>query len=313
MTKDIRPALDAHEVRHILEACIGHSPQSVKRISSGQISSTFECLANGESYIVQFNEPDMAAGLTIERRFSKRLSEAGIPLRQVICDGEHDELRWTVTRKAVGERMTALTGEAYGGALPSVFDTLIALSAVDVTDTVGYGWMDENAMGGWETWEAHLSFVREEEPVGMFYGKWHGLFDTTFLERDRFDEYFREMTRLSEGLGAPRRLVHGGFGYDNVLIHEGQVSAVLDWQDARFGDPLLDVAYLDFWPSGFDLVDLYESHCGRKGLSHENYRHRIRCYKYYIGLDAMRFFAKTDNRGAYDQVVEIVEDLKNGL
>jgi hygromycin-B 4-O-kinase len=146
----------------------------------------------------------------------------------------------------------------------------------------------------------------------MFYGKWHGLFDTTFLERDRFDEYFREMTRLSEGLGAPRRLVHGGFGYDNVLIHEGQVSAVLDWQDARFGDPLFDVAYLDFWPSGFDLVDLYESHCGKKGLLHENYRHRITCYKYYIGLDAMRFFAKTENRGAYDQVLEIVEDLKDG-
>jgi hygromycin-B 4-O-kinase len=313
MTQDIRPAMDAHEVREILEGCIGHSPQSVRRISSGQISSTFECLANGEPYIVQFNEPDMAAGLTIERRFSKRLSEAGIPLRQVICDGEHDELRWTVTRKAVGERMTALTRDACEGALPSVFDTLIALSAVDVTDTVGYGWMDENAMGGWETWEAHLSFVREEEPVGMFYGKWHGLFDTTFLERDRFDEYFREMAQLSEGIRAPRRLVHGGFGYDNVLIHEGQVSAVLDWQDARFGDPLLDVAYLDFWPSGFDLVELYESHCGKKGLSHENYRHRILCYKYYIGLDAMRFFARTENRGAYDQVVEIVEDLKNGL
>lgn len=313
MTRDIRPAVGPHEVRLILEDCIGHPPQRVDRVSSGQISSTFECLVKGEPYIVQFSEPELATGLAIERRFGQKLSQAGIPLREVICDGEHDGLAWTVTRRAAGKRMTALTREAYEGALPSVFDTLIALSAVDIADTVGYGWLDEDGQGGWESWEAHLSFVGEEEPEEMFYGKWHGLFDTTFLERDRFDGYFREMARLSEELRAPRRLVHGGFGYDNVLVHEGQVSAVLDWQDARFGDPLFDVAYLDFWPSGFDLVDLFESHCGRKGLVHDDYRHRIRCYKYYIALDAMRFFAKTENRGAYDQVIQIAEGLKNGV
>ena len=135
-----------------------HPPQKVSRISSGLISSTFECLVEGEPYVVQFTEPDMANGLTIERRFGRQLSQAGVPLRQVLCDGALDGLKWTVTKRAVGERMTALTREAYEEALPSVFDTLIALSSVDITRTVGFGWLDEDGNGGWESWETHLLF-----------------------------------------------------------------------------------------------------------------------------------------------------------
>jgi hygromycin-B 4-O-kinase len=309
MTRDIRAQIDVPVVSQILEGCIGHAPAEVKRIASGQISSTFECIGTGASHIVQFTEPGMATGLDIERRFGQRLSQAGVPLREVVCDGVHDGLRWTVTRKVVGEGMTALSGEAYEESLPSVFDTLLSLSSIDVSDTEGFGWLDERGRGGWETWEGHLASVQEEEPEEKFYGKWHGLFETTTLERRRFEGFFRSMRRLLDGLEAPRRLVHGGFGYDNVLVHEGKVSAVLDWQDARFGDPLFDVAYLDFWDSGVDLVDLFEAHCGERGVLHEGYRTRIRCYKYYIGLDAMRFFAKTDNRDAYEGAVQILERL----
>jgi len=310
MVKDLRPTIDANTVAQILEGCIGEQPLEVSRVSSGLISATFECIAAAGSLIVQFNEPDMAKGVIVERRFKERLKNAGVPLREVLCDGIHEGLKWTVTKKVPGERMTALEPEDYRAALPSVFDVLIAVSGVDVASTSGFGWFDEQGQGMWETWQAHLSFVQEEEPEGMFYGSWHGLFDTTFLERDRFREYASEMVRLSEDISVPRQLVHGGFGYDNVLVEHGSVSAVLDWQDARFGDSLLDLAYLDFWPSGFDLSDMFESHCRTRGIHHHHYRGRVKCYKYYIGLDAMRFFAKTDNQDAYDQVVRIVEELK---
>ena len=310
MTTDIRPRIDVGVVSRIFERCIGHAPEEVNRIGSGLISSTFECAGRGEPFVVQFAEPDMGTGVDVERRFGQRLTQVGVPLREVVCDGLDDGLRWTVTRKAVGETMTALSSEAYEASLASVFDTLLAVASVDVSDSGGYGWMDETGLGKWDTWAGHVLFVRDEEPEEMFYGKWHHLFETTFLERGVFERYSEEMALLLEGLEAPRALVHGGFGYDNVLIHGARVSAVLDWQDARFGDPLYDVAYLDFWPSGFDLVDRFDAHCAQRGVTQVDYRRRVQCYKYNIGLDAMRFFAKTDNRGAYDGVVEILKDLE---
>jgi hygromycin-B 4-O-kinase len=310
MTRDIRPAIDVSAVSRIFERCIGHAPDEVNRIGTGQIASSFECVARGELFVVQFAEPEMGTGVDAERRFEERLTQVGVPLREVVCEGLDNGLRWTVTRKAVGAPMTALSGDAYEHSLASVFDTLLALASVDVSDTGGFGWMDEKGWGKFDAWAGHLLFVREEEPEEMFYGKWHHLFETTFLDRRIFERYSEEMALLLDGLEAPRALVHGGFGYDNVLIHEAKVSAVLDWQDVRFGDPLFDVAYLDFWPSGFDLVDRFEAHCDGRGVSQVNYHRRVRCYKYNIGLDAMRFFALTGNRGAYDGAVQILEDLE---
>lgn len=38
------------------------------------------------------------------------------------------------------------------------------------------------------------------------------------------------------------RLMHGDFWPGNVLWHEGALQAVIDWEDAGLGDPLIDVA-----------------------------------------------------------------------
>ena len=38
-------------------------------------------------------------------------------------------------------------------------------------------------------------------------------------------------------------LVHGDYGLHNLLVHDGRISAVLDWEFAHVGDPRKDLAY----------------------------------------------------------------------
>lgn len=40
----------------------------------------------------------------------------------------------------------------------------------------------------------------------------------------------------------PMKLLHGDFWPGNILWEEGQLAAVIDWEDAQIGDPLADVA-----------------------------------------------------------------------
>jgi hygromycin-B 4-O-kinase len=104
-----------------------------------------------------------------------------------------------------------------------------------------------------------------------------------------------------------RRLVHGGFGYGNVLVHHHAVAAVLDWQDARYGDPLFDLAYMVFFreaPVAAKMLEAYQSQTHGSQLFPENFAARLACYQYYIGLDSMRFAAKTNNPGFYAFVLE---------
>lgn len=161
---------------------------------------------------------------------------------------------------APGRMLGSLEPARFRAALPSVLRTLAGISSVAMTDTGGFGWFDPAGHGPDASWKVHLGRVAEVEP-GMFYGNWHGLFETTFLERDRYDAYFARMTELPDSISVPRLLVHGGFGYGNVLVEDDTVTVVLDWQDARFGDPLFDLAYMDFWPSGLDLTELFRPYC----------------------------------------------------
>lgn len=307
--ESVTPEVGGEAASEAILECLGESPNEVKVVEPGMIAATFECVVGSDSYIVQFNEPNMAGGAQKERLLSKRLAESRVPIRDLVCIGEHGDLIYTVARRAVGTELTKLSAAEFEAALPSVFEVLVSLSQIDLSDTDGFGWFDRNGHGHSETWVEHLLHVWEEEP-GLFYDRWHVLFETTFLERERFQRYIERMTGLLATFGAPRQLVHGGFGYDNILVQNNAVTAVLDWQDARFGDGLFDLAYMHFWPSGFDLPALYESYCAAIGVCHECYSERIACYNYYHAADAMRFFAKTDNRAAYESVIELAEKIE---
>lgn len=56
------------------------------------------------------------------------------------------------------------------------------------------------------------------------------------------DQWAQPRLHFLDRFGSPR-LVHGDFGLSNLLWHEsGRISAVLDWEHARFGDPREDWA-----------------------------------------------------------------------
>jgi aminoglycoside phosphotransferase (APT) family kinase protein len=58
-------------------------------------------------------------------------------------------------------------------------------------------------------------------------------------------------------------LLHGDYWPGNVLWREGALVAVVDWEDARLGDPLIDLAMsrLDIlWIFGIDAMDTFTRH-----------------------------------------------------
>ena len=70
-----------------------------------------------------------------------------------------------------------------------------------------------------------LNVFNEKE--GDFYGRWHGLFETSFLERPLFDQLYAEMESLFPYLPDERHLIHGDYGFNNVLAQDGEITAVI--------------------------------------------------------------------------------------
>jgi aminoglycoside phosphotransferase (APT) family kinase protein len=72
---------------------------------------------------------------------------------------------------------------------------------------------------------------------------------------------FDALDRLTARLHAavPERheigLVHGDFHIRNVIVREGEVAAVLDWELSTLGDPLADLGtLLAYWPHPGELA-----------------------------------------------------------
>ena len=56
-------------------------------------------------------------------------------------------------------------------------------------------------------------------------------------------EHFTQGTHdPKSGTATRRSLLHGDYWPENVLWHQGQIAAVIDWEDAALGDPLSDLA-----------------------------------------------------------------------
>lgn len=76
-------------------------------------------------------------------------------------------------------------------------------------------------------------------------------------------------------------LIHGDYTLDNVLIHEGQVSGVIDWCWGTVGDPRHDLAIAtrqkpEAFTDAADLDAFYDGYAGRRLTADER--------DYFLGL-----------------------------
>lgn len=90
-------------------------------------------------------------------------------------------------------------------------------------------------------------------------------------ERPSPSSVFPDATRIRATLAALRpmspknkvTLLHGDFWPGNSLWQDGQLTAVIDWEDAAQGDPLIDLARSRseiVWIFGFEALDSFTRH-----------------------------------------------------
>jgi hygromycin-B 4-O-kinase len=309
--ESVKPAIDYKTATRLLRDELKLDFDNLKEIDAGQISRTYSLDLRGQPGILQFTEPNMSQGTLNERLFRTRFSEMQIPIRQVLHTGEFLGLQFTVAVKAQGRGLNQLPLDEFMAILPAVMDLLLKIASVDTSENSGYGWLAPYGNGICGSWREHLCQVKEEE-LGNFYGRWHKLFETTFLDRQVFEHYYRKMEALIDLTPSRRELVHGGFGYGNVLVKDGQVSVVLDWQDARYGDHVFDLAYLLNWydkPTQEAGLKVYQESIERIGRVEAHLNERIKCYQLYTGIDGLRFAAKTNDEGLYRTLLDKLSQL----
>ena len=284
--------------------------QELSDVAGGLTAQTLSFRVGTQEYILRITPASFEVSFRKEAFIFEHFASPSIPIPPIVSMGQLGDLSYTISQKMPGRGLQSFTKIEYEGLLPSLIQTLYAIHQSNVQRWHNFGWIGDDGQGMFPSWETFLIRIIEEERPDGFYGKWHSLFQTTFLERDFYEQVYRRMLDLLKFCPQDRYLVHGEYGYNNVLAVDDQVTAVLDWTDAMYGDFVYDIAAMDFWlPETFDLPRLIYQYDTSQGMAIPHYQERIACYKCYGGLDALRFFAKTNNYEAYLSTHKILQDV----
>jgi aminoglycoside phosphotransferase (APT) family kinase protein len=77
-------------------------------------------------------------------------------------------------------------------------------------------------------------------------------------------EWLRRNAALNDK--APRTLVHGDFGLNNLLIENNKVSTILDWEFAHIGNPAYDLGYFYFMAKSIGSWETFLEAYGKAGM-----------------------------------------------
>lgn len=109
-----------------------------------------------------------------------------------------------------------------------------------------------------DVWKLDVSFLPQQEQR----------YAETLRERPATVDVSVEERRIRDALASawpfPKRntsvLLHGDFWPGNILWKDGQLVAIIDWEDAALGDPLADVANCRLeilWAFGIDAMQMF--------------------------------------------------------
>lgn len=171
-----------------------------------------------------------------------RAQAAGVPVPEVLWAGV-DPTPAMIQRRRSGRRLADVAAEAAGDArlLADVARVLRAVHSVAVGP--GAGNLTAELGGSAPSLSAWFADVVRAEADAVALGV-----DDAPLVAAVVDA-FADAAGFLDAL--PTGLVHGDHQPENILVAEGRVTGVVDWEAAKSGPPGLDLGWWDWWSEAF--------------------------------------------------------------
>jgi aminoglycoside phosphotransferase (APT) family kinase protein len=110
-------------------------------------------------------------------------------------------------------------------------------------------------------------------------------------------------------------LVHGDFQGNNVLVQDGRVSGILDFENLVAGDPALDFKPVHFHSDAptRDLAALRRGYGARPGLFDDRFMRRLLVYELVFALELLWWKARFRNAAGVTDLVAKLDRVEREL
>jgi len=220
------------QIRADLERFLGEPVHSVRIIPEGHSGFTYWVDLDGRRAVMRLPPPGARiagpADIPRQARLMDALHHHGLPVPAVLRTSDEpviDGRPFYLLEAIDGQRIEQVAG--------TVPDRELALSAIDTLKRLQALPVETTGIGG-------------ETPASLAYeiGRWTWLMDRAPAELTGEAPSVAELLSSTQPAEKPPVLVHADFHYGNMLFRGARLVALLDWEIAQLGQPLLDLACL---------------------------------------------------------------------
>lgn len=291
--------MDATTAAIFLKEVLGRTVFHVSAVNDGEVSKAFGYVNQGKDFLIRFSTKTEYQEL--QRMIYELLSPYGVLIPLPVEMEPVEGLNYFMVEEACGRPVSSFSSDVITGILDSIVDQLAKMNKLTVETHHGYGPVLSSGNGRHESWEEFLETFFRDEHACVWNG-WCELFECSFLERELCERYFSMMMRLVRYTPEERHLVHGDFHVGNILTDGTQVTAIVDWEMAMYGDFMVDVAAFHFWRPDLNFPLLVRQAWQRDNESIPDCEERLTCALIFKGLDALRVCAQQNNRSRYEWI-----------
>ena len=235
---------------------------AARRLPQGMSNAVFEVDLSDGGRVVGRVSPSGTKRYAMEQALMERVSEAGVPcpgVHAVVVGAEFDVM---ILEHVQGERLSE-AGEARSMAAHCA-EVLALVHGVAVD---GFGSLEATGRGVSDSLERW--FVDDFEPRFRAASAAVDPEGRVIIERI-WSEFDAARPLFRHSVGA---LAHGDFSPANILVDEGRVTGVVDWESAKAGPPGFDFGWWDWCTDAlgtpFDTDELVRNYARHRPLDLE--------------------------------------------
>ncbi|OGH23502.1 MAG: hypothetical protein A2629_00445 [Candidatus Levybacteria bacterium RIFCSPHIGHO2_01_FULL_41_15] len=281
------------------EIVLGFLQKKFKNITSfeplegGEISRPFSFKVGDEEFVIRIDTE--VKTFEKDKYAFEHFASDKIPIPEMIEFGKMDnKYFYAITRRSVGDTLDHLTKESVRMILPQLIQTLDEIHKVRIPMHGKYGDWNADGNARFDTWKEYLLSIGYEKYFG-----WSNLFKNSFMEEEVFAKTYKRIKKAVAFCPKERFLIHGDYGFNNLLTDKERITGVIDWGESKYGDFLYDVAWLSFWTKDIDYEKEFYKFYKKKNADVSNYKEKLLCYKLHLGLGAIHFFVNSNQEKSY--------------
>lgn len=290
----LKTIVNDKEVLIFLQNSFDKNISSVTFIKGGETSQAFFFNSNNKDFVIRVNSKKYS--FEKDKFAYQHFGSSIVPIPKILKIGMFDaKYYYAISEKAKGKDLDNFNEKMHRRLLPQLISILDHIHRIKIDISRGkFGYWDGSGKTTFDSWKAFM--LNYEDDVNS---NWNKLYKNTFLEKNVVNKVCERIKELAGYLPVERFLVHGDYGFNNVISDGERITGVLDWGESMYGDFLYDVAWLEFYSSGIRYGEIFKKHYLDIGIKIPNYKKRLLCYQLYLGINGLGFFALSGQHHNY--------------